>query len=606
MCNCAATRISVGRPGSSLSVPSFFAVSLLMASFRPAALAAVTSGSPAWHTGHPELDEFVGREIDLAVQDQLAAAPVTMRIKLLTTVKAKYEADLIKKPSPYLSKMLATEKMAPYGRGSAQPAQAGTAVVPARPRPVATPQHCGAGGGSACQGAPAWVLAAWENRGSKSSMLRIMARALPQQATAQLSSLPGQLQSVAAISLLLSPHFYSRPAEFFAEFARAMQALDAQMPKAVASPTIPAVAMVHFGFTSGFEVLGMTAAGEGLRFKDIPIHILDKIVCCPMGASFPVVLDMWQQDQTTPKTEHVHEALIGDVLAAKAAGWAAAGATVVVTMCVPTEPTVIERALDTRQPCAMDGSFLKFCQALARLHPRIESVLFNILVPGVLSEGDAAVLRTRFGAGLTGTSAALRLPTYSWDVYGSVGSSVAPEGSLTRELPRRELDDALHPKFASALADEAAYSLQLPTLSSIEKRIDDVEENGQQIRADDPVLQLVLQCQGAESEPLRLMDRHHLCDLAGISGWSYPLFWDDKLPCGNTVVKSTGLVCAEEHPDAVPCGQLRCCPNCAEFWQIISAAPSTYLYKEIIEACLERALKEGKTAVYFKVGNLAA
>jgi len=566
----------------------------------------------AWTTENIELNCWIAQHIDEPAQALLGTFPHAVRLKTGIAVMERFLQGAVRVPSPYLCSILRRTPPQPYVAGGRQRADAigaadrrGVAIpAPGAPRPPPPVDDSTAAPvtSAAPSPPPRWVAAAWSVRHQKTQFMRHIAGALCRDARQAMTELPGELQIIACQMMLLNSLFYMAPVPFFRNVKDGMETLEKMcMPAAISSGASSSSAgpcnlvIVHFGETSGFEMMAWFLSLNKLWKDGVTTQVLDRVLCGhpPPHQEVVTLMGNRQQGVTKPVIATV-PAHIDDVIATHAPTWKAKGARVLLSITVPTVRHFFwdETADRNGGQAVVDNVLQVYLQAAKKLMDMIPNSIPVLFVPQAVAALQGDIVQSAFGPRFIVPPTILRVPQPAWDVHLAVSASPAPM-LVQRMLGARPEGNHLHPSLLAAWNAAELYDVVLPNATVINKHLDDLSDAGQVLREDDDVLgRLILRREGVTDGALQMLSRDDLATVFGLRGWSAIDMWCEGLPCHGFINSATGLECAERAKEASPCGQPRWCANCCELYSVFVDQPTVHVMQTAFSAALAHGFNQ--------------
>lgn len=586
-------------------------------SFNSAALA----NYHPWTTGSSDLDRWVEGILDRSVQDQLATFDQKTRLKLMTSLKIRCETGNVHKPNGYALSMFKAEKRPqPYAAKKAPMAKNGDVMPPVKakagvppagesPRssssqPVPPSTDASVLVQAASSSPPAWIKAGWEHKNNRTAMMREVASSLPADALTALNSMPGQLQVMAVHALLVTAEHHNDPKSFFDRVYATARLLDgAGVPPTPAGSQKQKVAVIHIGYTWGVELVALNMIQQELLAANLAVEV-SAVFCVSRRPQHESVLsqivtfarNVHPVELYTFEQDHPH-------LVRWAEFWKEAGAVFVVSICTPTAQPAWSNPNASSVGLPSVDEFEYCTQVVKSIDHIIPEALCAIVVPDNACGPGGSAWQCGLTSRTRATSSMIRVPTKGWDVFTAIPSADV-EAKLRRQVSQENFPEVVHDDLRRIAVVNSPYFPCLPTLATIEARLEAIEESMEVLADDDTTLKLVLQATGPAKGQLLSMDV--MRQVCGLGGWSFAEEWTVQKPCMGMVSAFTGLVVEASSPEAVPRGTARWCPHCAEQYAHMAEAPSLYLWQGIYSALIHKFVQksEGEDGGLFKIANI--
>ena len=572
--------------------------------------AEMASSAGSVDSGEASLDAWAEQNLDYPCRLSLGQVEKCRRQQILWMVKEKCERNVVQgNPSAYTQGVIRREiNGTPYGRAPTNPHHTSWQPQPpaGQQAPAGTTRSCPVTGGPATLAAavhavatplraaesaperPPWVVQAWGVHTRQAALFRLVAANIPSDAMDAIADLPGPWQLVCAQMLLLSKHNYSNPVVFmktFAEMYRAMPTTGPQIVPSVASPRGSGrpLVVLHLGAASGFEISALQLAAERLVSESHACHV-SEIVMVNTGNPWQPVIDelLTGSKSSGPAVLRISPTDASQQLPMMGRHWLAQGAAVVVAVVVPP-PMPNHFGAAAQAPSYHAGSarelwgYLSFVKCLAGVLPRVGVLVITGKEEGV-SSADSVFFTRHFGGPLSIPHDQVRIPHSGWTLRCCPAAAQPPW--VARRLVASQIAECLDPELAAAADANKAFTAVLPHLPALEEIVDKRMKGDALAESETKSLSLLLRrgSGGVIEDPARLLDRSSLAHVFGVNGWRVLDYWTEKMPCGSMVHPFTGQPVAQTFPGALPCGQLRYCPSCANFYDCIMSTPSPFVY----------------------------
>lgn len=575
----------------------------------PAADVEVASTAGSVDSGSESLDSWAEQNLDYPCRLSLGQLDRCRRQQILWMVKEKWERNIVQgNPSAYTQGVIRRDiSGTPYGRPAPNPhhtnwqpqppggLQASAVKTCSGPRAedavrvtsavhaIATPLRSA----ESATERPAWVTQAWNMHTRAAALFRLVANSVPAEAMSAIADLPGPWQLSCIQLLLLSRHNYSDPVKFMNTFAAMYKDMPtvAQVPPSVASARGSGrpLVVVHLGSGSGFEMSAVQLAAERLVAESHAVHVSEIVVVDTTSPWQPVLDELFSGSKSSgPAVLKICPTDATQQLESLGRQWLAQGAAVVAAVVVPP-PVLNPLGSAAQAPSYHAGSardlwgHLRSVKLLAGMLPRLGVVLFTAKEEGLPSM-DSMFFTKHFGAQITIQQDQLRIPHCGWTLRCCPGSQQQP--FVARRHAASPINETLDPELAIAADATKPFTAVLPHLAALEEIVDkrmrgDALSDGE---AKSLNLLLTRSSAGHVVEPDRLLDRSALAHVMGVTGWRVLDFWNEKMPCRGKIHPFTGQPVALTFAGALPCGQLRYCPSCANLYDCMTATPSPYVY----------------------------
>jgi len=567
------------------------------------------SSSAGAATGHPELDTWVDKEVDLPARMSLRQLTPDKRATIAWTVKKKCETGLIRgNPSAYIQGCVRKElnsdmsafgtsrsdfhmhypvptdgQQAPMGTARAAPYSPSAAPISAAVQTMASPQRAA----TPAPERPPWICQAWSCHKQRAALFRTVSRSVPPEAMEAIADLPGDWQLICLQVLLINKHNYSDPVVFMQNFAqgyRSMPSSGAQIPANVAAPrgVGRAVVVLHLGKSSGFELHALQIAAERLVTENHQVHIAE-IAMIDNDAARNVADDiLTSSNNSGPSVIRINPKDSARQVCDKAMQWRDQGAAVVVSIVVP-KPMPSGLPVAAQAPGYHAGSarelwsYVHLLKILAMSVSRVGVVVFTPKREGPESADDAW-FNKHFGQAMVISHEHLRIPQNGW--IFRCGPAAQPLAPTARKLAVDPLNQYLDPELAAAADPARPFTAVLPDLLALEDLVEKRMSGDLLSEGEKKSLNLLLRrtSLGLVEEPAKLLDRTALMHIFGVTGWRVLDSFSEKMPCSSHVHPFTGQAVAATFPGAVPCGQPRYCPACCALYECIMSTPSPFVY----------------------------
>ena len=578
--------------------------------------------SEPWSTQDAALDGWLIQVLDPSQLELLGQYDLHARTRTVTVVKYKHDNGLVTVPAPYLLKILMTDARGPYaGGGPRPPLRVGgppgssassftTAAAPsAYGRPVASPmqqQRVPASPPSvAAVPAPPWVRTAWACHWQKAELIRTLSRALPAGSLDAIGTLSALQQHAACLTLLLSEQCHTDPAAFFKHWQSRVQALGPVAgpgaPSQSAPPTVPKVALVHLGLSTGMEWMAAVAALEHLTENGMRVALGDRIACPLTGLTLGTLLEQLRANDKsgdTPITCVSVEQLLPE-LEKHSAAWAAAQTPVLVCIVMPAPGSSSASNFPAPGFHSHPGAdFWLYMKAAKQVAARVAHTTVALMTPNYLGAADEQFLTDVLGPSTVLHIQDVRIPQASWHLR--VTPPLRRPCTLQRAAEAGGYAvDHLHPELRKAWDGSGDYAARLPTLVTLESFLDAVED-GTEVCESLQRLAAMAQRMGPSSSsgvPM-LLKRTDLVRIFGIESLPWFQFFDATLPCAGWINRSTGLVSQQHTAEAVFCGAGRYCQACGSLYQALVETPCFCALSEVWSQMLATQLPRTEGVVH--------
>jgi hypothetical protein len=558
------------------------------------------AGFEQWATNCSDTNTWLATEVTDEVRDALSKMEKSARTRVATTVRMKATQGIIARPCPYLLSTIRSEmSKSPYsGHRADGPSCAGGVGPPAAEGfrnfvPGPSPQQ-------APPPTPEWVLTSWQVHNKQAALFRALRSKIPASAMTKLAALPGQIQYVCAVSLLLTKEAHRNPEGFVDMFVHAYNTLPA-VPSSfsgssgsscASEPGVKRLVVLSFGLSSGSEWLGLVLARSG--FDDTALELVE---CISFASPCPwePVMDEFLTGMAGPASV-TNVKGTGDGLAllgAKAPGWRQRNATVLVIVHIPAPVDNIWSSSSSAPGYHAAGagdiwSIFNTIRALGNHIPKIQVVTYQA-VPR--NPADAFYWDGLFGEATKVDVSSIRVPQVPWLVRGSFLPSEL-SASRPRATDTGGRVQELHVRLRAIFEPQKQCTEVLPSLSQLEDILDK-ESPSSETALSDERLQIMLRATAAgdPENPRRLLGRDHLAVLFGADGWNWMNYWSKHLPCAEHINAFTGQPSLAGYSESVACGTTRWCPACCHFYEALATTISPYAVQSALTACIKSLMQ---------------
>lgn len=570
-------------------------------------------------TDDPTINNWLDSFASYGTKNNLASTPPDVRNKVCVSVYSRSQTTALQNVEAYLNGALNKEKNQLYGpaggRAGEPPKQfspyggrpppdpitgmAGTGMS----RPIATPQQVP----QLCP-RPLWVLEAWQLHNKPREFMRMVSRYLPGSALAIVAPLPGQLQHMVLVAMLLFDAAHGDPTGFLnkcVEQVRSLPAVISSTPSSQASSECDGdsrrkLVILSFGLTQALEWPAVEVAFQ--LAKDNLQANFEITARCSFHAQCAwkeVIEEMIVNLAGVPVEFACLEEAVTFVQG-RALQWKASGSMVLALLHVPvaqassTPPTTAAPGYHGSQ----SGGLWHALAAMRSIQNIFPEICVATFVPPRCSKADLDFFDSCFGKTLDLTETLnWRLPLQPWEVR--VLPCPTPIKFASRPLyPEKVSLSDFNPLLHGAFVSEKQLSVELPLLDAVELFCDSDPTSFEAQKLQNSVT-LVMRHPRSGGDVV-MLPRSHLAAVCGLTEFKVLEFWEKRRPCCKYINSYTGTASQQGFPESAPCGHGRWCPDCSYFYESITSCVHPYVVSSGVFAVLHALSKRGSEAQLFQ------